>query len=719
MNRYEAFLEFPEPERYELREGPYYHFELSRRGFVQVLGAGLVLSVAVPSVLGQRAPRGDRSIQLAQRLHLGTDGVITVLTSKVEAGQGSRTQLTQAAAEELHVPVDRVRLIMADTQLTPDDGGTAGSRTTPDAVPAVRRGCAAARQLLIDTAAAAFSVEAGQLSVRDGSVEGLGSGRTFTYASLAADKYAEALRRDVAPGVALAEVKQWHVLGSPVTRVNGEEIVKGAHRYPSDIQRPGMLYGKALRPPAHGAQLNEVDLAAARALPGVTAVRDGDFAGVAASTSFAAAEACEVLGKSAQWKEAASQVSSEDLYQHLRAHASERSRPDRRGTPEEALKTAGKVLRATYQIAYIQHAPMEPRAAVAEWNGDDLTVWTGTQQPSRVREDLARSFRVGREHVRVIVPDTGGGFGGKHSGEAAVEAARLALAAKKPVCVRWTREDEFTWAYFRPAGVIDVAGGLDAQGGLVAWEHVNFNSGASAIGTPYQVANTSTEFKSCEQPLRSGSYRALASTANTFARESFMDELAAAAGADPLEFRLRHLKNERLRGVLLAAVEKFRWREQWKPQSNRQSSGLGLACGTEKGSYVACCVRLDVDAAAGTFKVRTVVEAFECGAIQNPANLHAQMRGAIVQGLGGALTEEMRFKDGRMMNAKFSKYRVPRMRDVPEIETVQVNRPDLPSVGAGETPIIGIAPAIANALHHAVQVRIRTMPIRNEAFRVA
>jgi isoquinoline 1-oxidoreductase len=336
-----------------------------------------------------------------------------------------------------------------------------------------------------------------------------------------------------------------------------------------------------------------------------------------------------------------------------------------------------------------------------------------------VREDLARSFRVGREHVRVIVPDTGGGFGGKHSGEAAVEAARLALAAKKPVCVRWTREDEFTWAYFRPAGVIDVAGGLDAQGGLVAWEHVNFNSGASAIGTPYQVPNTSTEFKSCEQPLRSGSYRALASTANTFARESFMDELAEAAGADPLEFRLRHLKNERLRGVLLAAVEKFRWREQWKPQSNRQSSGLGLACGTEKGSYVACCVRLDVDAAAGTFKVRTVVEAFECGAIQNPGNLHAQMRGAIVQGLGGALTEEMRFKDGRMLNAKFSKYRVPRLRDVPEIETVQVNRPDLPSVGAGETPIIGIAPAIANALHHAVQVRIRTMPIRNEAFRVA
>jgi len=318
--------------------------------------------------------------------------------------------------------------------------------------------------------------------------------------------------------------------------------------------------------------------------------------------------------------------------------------------------------------------------------------------------------------VRVIVPDTGGGFGGKHSGEVAVEAARLALAAKKPVSVRWSREDEFTWAYFRPAGVIDVAGGLDEKGGLTAWEHVNFNSGSSAIATPYAVPNVATEFKSCNQPLRSGSYRALASTANAFARESFMDELAAVTGGDPLEFRLRHLPNDRMRAVLVAATERFGWKGAWRENSSRQKIGVGLACGTEKGSYVACCARIEVDE-SGRFKVLQVCEAFECGAIQNPVNLKAQIEGCIIMGLGGALREEMRFKDGKMLNPKFSQYHVPRFKDVPEIETILVNRPDLASVGAGETPIIGIAPAVANALFNATQTRIRSLPIRDSRFR--
>lgn len=713
-------LEFPEPERYELHEGPFYHFEVTRREFIQVLGAGVLISVAVPSVFAQRAGRGGGGgpVKLAQRLHIGADGTITVLTSKVEVGQGSRTQLTQAAAEELRVPLEKVRFIMADTEVVPDDGGTAGSGTTPRSVPAIRRGCAAARQLLIDTASATFNADAKTLSVRNGKVEGLGAGKSFSYADLASEKHAKALQREVASDISLAEVKEWRVLGTPVARVGAKEIVTGTHKYPSDISRPGTLYGKVLRPVSYGAKLEEIDLAPAKAISGVSAVRDGDFVGFAAPTSFDAERAHDEAAKTAKWKSVL-HPSSEELYAYLRSHASQRSRPERRGAPDEAFKTADKVLRETYHIAYIQHAPMEPRAAVAEWNDGKLTVWTGTQQPSRVRQDLASAFQLSRDRVRVIVPDTGGGFGGKHSGEVAIEAARLAKAANKPVSVRWSREDEFTWAYFRPAGVIDVAGGLDAKGALVAWEHVNFNSGASAIGTPYSIANTATEFKSCDQPpLRSGSYRALASTANAFARESFMDELAAVAGVDPLEFRLRHLTNDRLRAVLIAATDKFGWKA-WKKNSSPQKTGIGLACGTEKASYVACCARIEVDERAGTFKLLEVVEAFECGAIQNPANLKAQVEGCIIMGLGGALREEMRFKDGKMLNAKFSQYHVPRFKDVPQIETVLVNRPDLPSVGAGETPIIGIAPAIANALFNAVQVRIRSLPIRSEKYRDA
>ena len=712
-------LEFTEPERYELHEGPFYHFEINRREFVGVLGAGILISVAMPAVAQRaRGGGGGRPVTLAERLHIAPDGVVTVMTSKVEVGQGSRTQLTQAAAEELTLPLARVRLIMADTAMGPDDGGTAGSRTTPSTVPAIRKACAAARQLLIDTAASAFSADAKSLTVRDGKVQGLPAGKEFSYADLAAESHREALKREVAPNVSVSDAAQWTILGAETPRVSGSDIVGGKHRYPSDIVRPGMLHGKVLRPASFGAQLLRVDLQASRAIEGVTAVQDGDFVGFAAPNSFAAEQARDAAAKGAEWK-AKAHPSSDELYTHLRTTASSgRSGRNVKGTPEEAFKTAAKKLRESYHIAYIQHAPMEPRAAVAEWKDEQLTVWTGSQQPARVRGDLAQAFRIGQDKIRVIVPDTGGGFGGKHSGEVAVEAARLAKAAQKPVCVRWTREEEFTWAYFRPAGVIDMAGALDETGKLIGWEHVNFNSGASAIAMPYAVANSATEFKNCDGPLRSGSYRALASTANAFARESFMDELAAAAGVDPLQFRLNHPPSDRLRAVLVAATDRFGWKKEWKNNSTRQKTGVGLACGTEKGSYVATCARVEINP-DGSYKVVSAVTAFECGAIQNPLNLQAQVDGCVAMGLGGALREEMRFKDGRMLNASFRQYRVPRLKDLPELDTVLLNRKDLPSVGAGETPIIGIAPAIANALFNAVQVRIRSLPIRNDQFRPA
>ena len=334
-----AELEFTEPERYELHEGPFYHFDVSRREFVQVLAAGVLISVAVPGALAQRGGE-RRSVKLAQRLHIGADGAITVLTSKVEVGQGSRTQLTQAAAEELHVPVDRIRLIMADTAVVPDDGGTAGSRTTPSSVPAIRRGCAAARRLLVDTAATVFSVDAKSLSVRDGNVEGLGAGKQFGYADLASEKHAPALQAEVGSDIAIADVKEWRVLGTPISRVGAKEIVTGAHRYPSDIRRPEMLYGKILRPPSYGAQLESIDLAPATAMPGVTAVRDGDFVGFAAPTSFEADQARdEAASKTAKWK-SAPHPSSEELYAYLRSHvSSQRPRRDARGSPEEAFKS--------------------------------------------------------------------------------------------------------------------------------------------------------------------------------------------------------------------------------------------------------------------------------------------------------------------------------------------------------------------------------------------
>ena len=698
------------PERYELHESPAYSFELGRRGFVQVLGAGLLVSSwSAEDGMAQRRSRRS-PITIDQRLHIGADGVITVMTSKVEVGQGSRTQLTQAAAEELRVPVDRVRLVMADSALVPDDGGTAGSRTTPSTVPRVRRGAAAAREALIDLAAQRWKTDRARLTARDGRVIDPASDRSVRYEELAADdKLTAAFKQSTGDRATITPVREWRVLGTSTPKAQAADLVTGKHRYPSDIVRPGMLYGKVLRPVSFGATLESIDLTPARAMSDVVVVRDGDFVGCAAPTSQRATQAIEALDENATWQRPP-HPSSKELFAHLKAHAvSGRGRARTADSVEDGLAAAKTKHKASYEVAYVAHAPMEPRAAVAEWEGGSLTVWTGTQQPSRVRGSLADAFHIDAERVRVIVPDTGGGFGGKHTGEAAIQAARLARAAKRPVNLVWTREEEFTWAYFRPAGLIEIEAGLDADGHVVAWDMTNYNSGRSAIEAPYRFANTRTRFVRSDSPLRGGSYRALASTANTFARESFIDELAKAADTDPLAFRLKHLDHERLRPVLVAAVKRFDWEHRsGKSEPNR---GVGLACGTEKGSYVAACVEVEVDLRRGRIRVIEVCQAFECGAIQNPANLRAQVEGCIIMGLGAALREQIEFEDGRIRNPVFSEYFVPRFDDVPKIDTVLLDRPDLLSVGAGETPIIAIAPAIANAVYQATGRRIRAMPM--------
>jgi isoquinoline 1-oxidoreductase len=707
-----------EPERYEQDEAPRYRFDLSRRSFFGVTGAGLLILVSHESTEAQRRSQDGT---IAARLHIGNDGKVTLLTSKVEVGQGSRTQLTQAAAEELKVPVERIEVVMADTALVPDDGGTAGSRTTPSTVPAVRQGAAAAREVLIKLAKEQWRVE-GPVTVEHGRITDPATGRTLSYADLARlVDLSKSFDQAVAADVKLCPVDQWTVLGTSPQRANARSIVTGSHRYPSDVARPNMLYGKVLRAPSYGAVLSDVDPSAAQKLPGVTVVRDGNFAGCVAATSFQARKAVEALSSKASWKTTTLHPSSKELFTYLKQKAitddssQQKPRVRSKGALREGLAAAKQSARASYEIAYIQHAPMEPRAAVAEWQEGHLTVWTGTQQPQRVRRDLADAFHLPEERVRVIVPDTGGGFGGKHTGEVAVEAARLSKGAGRPVSLRWTREEEFTWAYFRPAGLIETQAGLAADGRLLAWDFTNFNSGASALESPYEIPHTHERFCYSEPPLREGSYRALAATANTFAREAFMEELAAAAKRDGLEYRLAHLNNERLRAVLQAAADRFGWQEA---RTRRHvGTGVGLACGTEKGSYAAACAEVAVDRRHGIVRVLRIVEAFECGAIQNPSNLRAQVEGCIIMTLGATLSEEIQFENGRLLNGRFSQYRVPRFKDVPPIETVLLNRRDLPSAGAGETPMIAVPPAVANAVFDACGVRVRSLPIRGSALK--
>jgi len=630
----------------------------------------------------------------------------------VEAGQGARAEISQAAAEELRVPLARIQAIMADTSTVPDDGITAGSGTTPRTLPAVRQAAAAARNALIEYAAQKWSVDPKEITIQDGAAHTKTSNDTLSYPDLAVDEEAaKTLQANLSGDISLTRVKEWSVLGRPTTRPNARDLVTGSHKYPSDIQRPGMLYGRVLRAPSYGAKLISLDLAPAGQVKGSVPIKDGDFVGVAAPNSFLARQAIGLIGDNVKW-ETAPHPSSKQLFEHLKKNA-EGGLPENPFAAE--LANAKQSLKQVFTVAYAQHAPLEPRAAVAEWNNDQLTVWTGTQNPFGCRGELARAFHIPEDKVRVIVPDFGSGFGGKHTGECAVEAARLAKAAGKPVSLRWTRREEFTWAYFRPAAYIQVEAGLDDQGQLSSWYFVNVNSGGAALETPYRAGKSRCQFIGSQAPLRHGSYRALASTANNFARESFMDELAALAKLDPLDFRLAHIENPRLRAVLATAAAKFGWKDsvkEKKPEGSRPSAiGYGLACGTEKGSYVAACVEIQLDSEKA-IKVKRITQAFDCGPIMNPSNLRAQVQGAIIMGLGPALREEMTFERGEITNPTFRQYQVPRFADVPELDIHLLDRPDLDPSGAGETPIIAIAPAIANAVFFATGERIRSMPIQ-------
>jgi len=691
---------------------------VSRRTFMQVLGAGILITVTDGQASAQRGGGRSEQLPVAARIHLNEDGTISVMSGKVDEGQGARTQLSQAAAEELHVSVDRIRLIMADTDLVPDDGITAGSRTTPYNVPPMRQAAATARELLTQLAARQWQVDAASLEVRDGAITNKATGGTLTYADLARSKdVAEAFAQSIRSDVTVTPVSEWKVMGVSVPKPTYRDLATGTHRFPSDVVRPNMLYGKVLRPPSYGATLESIDLSEVRAMKDVVVVHEGGFVGFAAPSLHRARQALDAAAETASWKTVA-HPSSKTLHAYLKEHAQTgRARPNTRGSTEKALADAARTLGETYTLAYVQHCPMEPRAAVAEWSDDRLTVWAGCDGPYRARADLARLFGMSAERVRVIIPDMGGGFGGKHSADAALEAARLARAAGRPVSVCWTRAEEFTWAYFRPAAVIECKAGLDANGSLVAWEFTNINAGGAAIDTPYNIPNTRILSVGSDSPVNQGAYRCLAATGNNFARESFMDELAAAAGADPLAFRLAHLENPRIRTVLETAARHFNWSQRRRKVT--PELGVGLACGTEKNSVVAACVEVAIDRKQGQIKVTEVCEAFECGPIQNPANLTSQVQGCIIMGLGGALFEEIQFENGKILNAGFAGYRVPRFRDVPRIGVHLVNKTDIPSAGGGETPIIAIAPAIGNAVFAATGVRLRSMPMRGEALRQA
>ncbi len=706
-----------ELERYELREPRKYLFDLpevDRRDFLRILtamGGGVLVIAALPEAEAQESGRAGQNRpaagDLSSWIHIGADGRITAYTGKVEIGQNIRTSLSQVIADELRAPLTAIAFVMADTDLTPFDQGTFGSRTTPTMAPQLAKAAAAARELLIDLAATQWQVNRTTLKADAGRIVA-SDGRSAGYGDLTKGKQ---LTGVVAADVRVATADQWVARGKAILKVNGRDIVTGQHAFTPDLVRPQMSMGRVIRPDALGAEPLSVDDSKAKAMPGVIVVRDGNFIGVVAPDERALMHAAAAVV--VKWSVPSGQPSSETIFEHLKkAPASSGgggrgSAPTVRGDVAAARAGAAKVFEASYKIPYIAHVPLEPRAAVAEWQDGKVTVWTGTQRPFGVRTEVAEAFRLAEDRVRVIVPDMGSGYGGKHTGEQAIEAARLAKAAGRPVKLVYTRSEEFMWAYFRPAGVIDIAAGVGADGRLVSWEFDNWNSGTAGLPTPYAVPNQRVAFHASDSPLRQGSYRGLAATANHYAREMHMDAVARGLGVDPVEFRLTHITEPRLRAVLTAAAQKSGW-----PKASANGAALGIACGLEKGGYVATAAEIALEppsgrsapspasppATFGSFRILRLTVVFECGAIVNPDGLTNQVEGAIVQGLGGALFEAVTFANGKILNGTMAQYRVPRFKDVPPIDVVLLNRPDLPSAGAGETPIVCVAPAIGSAL---------------------
>ena len=681
---------------------PWDRAPVAEREYFEIFGPGIV---SVLPARAEGASRGGWSPPSGGAwVHVGEDGTVHAFTGKVEVGQGTQAALARVVSAALDVPAAQIDLRMGDTDLCPWDLGTFGSRSMPDAGPALYAAALGAGEVLRELAARRTGGRPEAFELHDGSVRPTGSTSGTSFAELVRG---ESIVREASSVDPQALAPPSHRAGRPSPDPLADDLVTGHRQFVSDVSRPGMLHGAVLWPPVRGATLLEADSASAERLPGVAIVRDGAFVGAVAGSPFAARAA--VASVRARWDRPAYPAEPE-IEAYLGAHPQSGDHWDtdeeREGDVETALGTAAHRVELRYRTSYIAHVPLEPRCAIAEWTGHRLTVWVGTQTPFRARSQVAEALECSEDDVRIIVPPTGAGFGGKHGGEIATAAARLARASGHPVRLAFSREEEFLHGYLRPMSIVEIRAGIDAAGRVTAWSFHNLNGGAAAASTPYSVPNRHTWNTLADSPLPQGPYRSLAANANNFARECAMDELASRAGLDPLDFRRRLLDDPRLRTVLDRAAD----RAGWADRARGAGRGYGLALGREKGGRIATVAEVSVDRQRRV-RVDRLVSAFEAGRIVHPENLRSQVEGAHVMALGGALFEAIRFHQGVVQNPRLSQYRVPRFSDVPEIEIELVDAPEVAPAGAGETPMIAVAPAIANAISDVTGVRLRTLPL--------
>ncbi len=694
-------------------------FPQSRREFIKSLGGGIFIFVTLGDLaIGQEAgrQRGGRQggpSDFNAYLRIGEDGRVTGFTGKIEMGQGPITSLAQMLAEELDTPLDTVEMVMGDTERCPWDMGTFGSMTTRSFGPTLLAAAAEAKAVLLQLAAEALQVPQAQLVAQDGVIfDGQNKDQRRTYGQLAKGQKIE---RHLKAKPTLKEVAKFTVVGKPLVRRDGRDKVTGKAQYAGDLREPGMLYAKLLRPPAHGAKLKTVDTAPAKAMAGVQVVQDGDLVAVLHELPDVAEAALAKL--KAEFDMPAPGVDDKTIFDHLLKTDPQGRTVAEGGDLAEGRKLANKTFEQTYLNSYVAHAAMETHGALAKVEGEKATIWASTQNPFGAQGEIAQAIGLPAQNVRVITPFVGGGFGGKTRNTQAVEAARLSKAAGKPVQVVWSRAEEFFYDTFRPAAIVKISSGINGAGEVVLWEYDVLYAGERGAAQFYAIPNHRTTARPSGRqggggghPFATGAWRAPANNTNTFARESQIDLMAAAAGMDPVEFRLKNLSDPRMIRVLKAAAERF----GWTPAKAPSKRGYGVACGTDAGTFVAAIIEAEVDAQKGNVRVKRAVCAQDMGLVVNPEGARIQMEGCITMGLGYALTEEVHFKNGKVLDTNFDSYELPRFSWVPKIETVLIDAKDSPSQGGGEPAIILMGAVIANAIYDRTGARLFQLPMTPE-----
>ena len=685
---------------------------MKRRDFFKLLGGGIFVFFQPwdPSEIIDLQTQQRRSLptEFNAFLQISEDGMVSCYTGKIEMGQGVITSLAQIMADEIEVPFGSVKMVMGDTDLCPWDGGTSGSNSIRTFSVRMRVAAAEAKTVLVQLGSDYLKVPVSQLEVNDGVIRDIrNTNKKVSYGELARGKTIE---KHVDGKPELKEPAKFRYVGKPFLRQDSRMKVTGEAKYAADIQLPGLLHARILRPPSHGAKLTTADVSGAEAVKGIRVVRDGDMIAVLGDDRDKVDEAIAKVKAGYSFNEI--NVDDNSIFNRILEADSTANILDTRGNIETGRKISDSLSESEFHNGYVAHSPMEPHAATAMIEGEKINVWVSTQAPFRVQDTIAREMNVPLEAVRVRTPFVGGGFGGKSPHAQAVEAVKLAKITGKPVVVAWTRQEEFFYDTFRPAAVVKINSGIDKSGRITLWDYNTYYAGSRGSETIYDVPNArTTDYgRGNVHPFATGAWRAPGNNTNTFARESQINIMAFKAGIDPLDFRLKNLKDEKMIAVLKAAADKF----GYTPAKNPSGRGFGIACGTDVGTWVANIAEVKVDRNTGHVQVIRVACAQDMGLCVNPQGTTLQMEGCITMGMGYALTEEIKFQGGDIKNHSFDTYDIPRFSWVPKIDTVIMESKDQAPHGGGEPAIICMGAVIANAVFDATGARLYQLPMTPE-----